>query len=79
MSTTAQRMKKTVSVTIAPELYEQARQAKLNLSAILACALQAELKRLEAQKWKNENIDGFNELNRINEEYGLLSDKYKDF
>ncbi|MCG9534550.1 type II toxin-antitoxin system CcdA family antitoxin [Providencia huaxiensis] len=79
MNTTAQRMKKTVSVTVAPELYEQARQAKLNLSAILTCALQAELKRLEAQKWKNENREGFNELNRLNEEHGLLSDKYKDF
>ncbi|WP_272670266.1 type II toxin-antitoxin system CcdA family antitoxin [Providencia sp. PROV092] len=45
----------------------------------MACALQAELKRLEAQKWKNDNVEGFNELNRINEEYGLLSDKYKDF
>ncbi|MEX9788377.1 type II toxin-antitoxin system CcdA family antitoxin [Providencia rettgeri] len=73
------RTKKTVSVTVAPELHEQARRAKLNLSAILACALQAELKRLEAQKWKNDNVEGFNELNRINEEYGLLSDKYKDF
>lgn len=73
------RTKKTVSVTVAPELYEQARKAKLNLSAILACALQAELKRLEAQKWKNENVGGFNELNRISEEYGLFSDKYKDF
>ncbi|MEY0242178.1 type II toxin-antitoxin system CcdA family antitoxin [Providencia rettgeri] len=73
------RTKKTVSVTVAPELYEQARRAKLNLSAILACALQAELKRLEAQKWKNDNVEGFNELNRINEVYGLLSDKYKDF
>ncbi|HGN1705358.1 TPA: type II toxin-antitoxin system CcdA family antitoxin [Providencia rettgeri] len=79
MNTTAQRMKKTVSVTVAPELYEQARRAKLNLSAILTCALQAELKHLEAQKWKNENIEGFTELNRINEEHGLLSDKYKDF
>ncbi|MEY0428010.1 type II toxin-antitoxin system CcdA family antitoxin, partial [Providencia rettgeri] len=73
------RTKKSVSVTVAPELYEQARRAKLNLSAILACALQAELKRLEAQKWKNDNVEGFNELNRINEEYGLLSDKFKDF
>ncbi|MEY8112826.1 MULTISPECIES: type II toxin-antitoxin system CcdA family antitoxin [Providencia] len=68
-----------MSVTVTPELCEQAWRAKLNLSAILTCALQAELKRLEAQKWKNENIEGFNQLNRINEEYGLLSDKYKGF
>ncbi|MEX6320268.1 MULTISPECIES: type II toxin-antitoxin system CcdA family antitoxin [Providencia] len=68
-----------MSITVAPELCEQARRAKLNLSAILTCALQAELKRLEAQKWKNENIEGFNQLNRINEKYGLLSDKYKGF
>lgn len=73
------RIKKTVSVTVTPELYEQAKQAKLNLSAILCKALAKELKKVEAIKWKEKNIAGFNELNRISEEHGLLSDKYKEF
>lgn len=46
------RIKKTVSVTVTPELYEQAKQAKLNLSAILCKALAEELKKVEAIKWK---------------------------
>lgn len=79
MTSTAQRMKKTVSVTVTPELYELARQAKLNFSAILSNALIAELKKIDAVKWQKENNEGFDELNRISDEYGLLSDKYKEF
>ncbi len=79
MSSTAHRIKKTVSVTVTPELYEQARRAKLNFSAILSNALIIELKKAEALKWKEQNREGFNELNRISDENGLLSDKYKEF
>ncbi|WP_420704890.1 MULTISPECIES: type II toxin-antitoxin system CcdA family antitoxin [Providencia] len=48
MSTVANRMKKTVSVTVAPELYQQARNANLNFSAILTKALIMELKKVKA-------------------------------
>ncbi|EMI5489892.1 type II toxin-antitoxin system CcdA family antitoxin [Providencia stuartii] len=79
MSTVANRTKKTVSVTVAPELYQQARNANLNFSAILTNALIMELKKVKALEWKQANTAGFDELNRINDEYGLLSDKYKKF
>lgn len=39
MSVVTNRMKKTVSVTVSPDLYQQARSAKLNFSAILSEAL----------------------------------------
>ncbi|MDV5225134.1 type II toxin-antitoxin system CcdA family antitoxin [Providencia rettgeri] len=48
MSTVANRMKKTVSVTVAPELYQQARNPNLNFSAILTKALIMELKKVKA-------------------------------
>ncbi|MGF7481412.1 type II toxin-antitoxin system CcdA family antitoxin [Providencia sp. SP181] len=50
-----------------------------NLSAILCKALAEELKKVETIKWKEKNIAGFNELNRISKEHGLFSDKYKEF
>ncbi|WPA93353.1 type II toxin-antitoxin system CcdA family antitoxin [Providencia zhijiangensis] len=75
--TVANKMKKTVSVTVSPELYEQARKANLNFSLVLSNALLAELKKLETLKWKADNQDGFQELNRISEEYGIFSEEYK--
>ncbi|HHR6128788.1 TPA: type II toxin-antitoxin system CcdA family antitoxin [Providencia alcalifaciens] len=76
--TVINKMKKTVSVTVSPELYEQARKANLNFSLVLSNALLAELKKLEALKWQADNQDGFQELNRISEEYGIFSEEYKE-
>ncbi|WP_323084443.1 type II toxin-antitoxin system CcdA family antitoxin [Providencia alcalifaciens] len=76
--TVINKMKKTVSVTVSPELYEQARKANLNLSLVLSNALLAELKKLEALKWQADNQDSFQELNRISEEYGIFSEEYKE-
>ncbi|SFU91015.1 type II toxin-antitoxin system CcdA family antitoxin [Xenorhabdus koppenhoeferi] len=73
------RTKKTVSVTVSPELYEQAKQLGLNFSAILTQALIAELKSAAAEQWKRENREGLEELNRITREHGLLSDQYRTF
>ncbi|WP_343550944.1 type II toxin-antitoxin system CcdA family antitoxin [Pantoea sp.] len=79
MPSTSVRQKKTVSVTLEPTLLEQAREAGLNLSAILSQALQHEIRASEAEKWKQENSDGLQELNRIIDEHGLLSDEYRTF
>ncbi|MBD2783474.1 type II toxin-antitoxin system CcdA family antitoxin [Xenorhabdus sp. DI] len=73
------RTKKTVSVTVSPELYQQAKQMGLNFSAILTQALISELKNAEAERWKRENKLGLEELNRITREHGLLSDQYRTF
>ncbi|MBD9660079.1 MULTISPECIES: type II toxin-antitoxin system CcdA family antitoxin [Pantoea] len=79
MPSTAVRQKKTVSVTLEPALLEQAREAGLNLSAILSKALHYEIRTTEAERWKRENSEGLQELNRITEEHGLLSDEYRTF
>ncbi|WP_071531055.1 MULTISPECIES: type II toxin-antitoxin system CcdA family antitoxin [unclassified Pantoea] len=79
MPSTTVRQKKTVSVTLEPTLLEQAREAGLNLSAILSRALQHEIRATEAERWKRENSEGLQELNRITEEHGLLSDEYRTF
>lgn len=79
MSALHMRAKKTVSVTVTPELYEQARNAGLNFSAVLTKALVMELKATEAERWKHKNRPGLEELNRITNEHGLLSDQHRTF
>lgn len=79
MPVTSVRHKKTVSVTLEPTLYDQARQAGINFSAILAEALKREIRAVEAQQWKLENREALQELNRITDEHGLLSDDHRTF
>jgi antitoxin CcdA len=79
MPNTSVKTKKTVSVTVEPLLLQQAREAGLNLSAILTEALRQELRAAAADNWKRENSAGLKELNRITEEHGLLSDEYRTF
>jgi len=79
MSISAGRLKKTVSVTLEPALLEQARNEGINLSAALTEALKREIKKAEAEKWKQENKRAIEELNRITDEHGLLSDDYRTF
>ncbi len=73
------RHKKTVSVTLDPALLQQAREAGINLSAVLTAALQQEISASGAERWKQENRAGLQELNRITDEQGLLSDDYRTF
>ncbi|MBF0690581.1 CcdA protein [Providencia alcalifaciens] len=49
----------------------------MNFSLVLSNALLAEFKKLEALKWKADNQDGFQELNRISKGYGIFSEEYK--
>lgn len=79
MQATAARQKKTVSVTLEPMLVQQAKDAGINLSATLTEALQSKLKASAAEEWKRQNRAGIQELNRITEEHGLLSDEYRTF
>ncbi|MCS2148811.1 type II toxin-antitoxin system CcdA family antitoxin [Scandinavium manionii] len=73
------RHKKTVSVTLEPALLQQAREAGINLSAVLTAALQQEISASGAERWKQDNRAGLQELNRITDEQGLLSDDYRTF
>lgn len=71
--------KKTISLTLEPGLYQQAREAGINLSATLAKALKNEIRAVENLRWKRNNQQALQELNRITEEHGLLSDEYRKF
>lgn len=73
------RVKKTVTVTLEPELIQEARAAGINLSQTLRNALKAEIKEIEAARWKKENEAAIDYLNQLTEENGLLSDTYRTF
>jgi len=79
MPASVMRHKKTVSVTLEPALLRQAREAGINLSATLASALRHEIRESESERWKRTNRKAIQELNRITDEHGLLSDDYRTF
>ncbi|MEE3652180.1 MULTISPECIES: type II toxin-antitoxin system CcdA family antitoxin [unclassified Brenneria] len=72
------RRKKTVSVTPEPALFQQARNAGINLSAVLTEALKHEIRASESERWK-KNHKALQELNRITDKHGLLSDDHRVF
>ncbi|KAA9954787.1 antitoxin, partial [Salmonella enterica subsp. enterica serovar Enteritidis] len=51
----------------------------INLSAVLTAALKEEISATGVERWKAENRAGLQELNRITDEHGLLSDDYRTF
>ena len=79
MTASAMHPKKTIMVTLEPELLQQARAAGINLFAALASALREEIRKSEAEQWKHANREAIQELNRITDEYGLLSDDDRTF
>ncbi len=75
------KQRNTQSVTMAVErgLLCQAREAGINLSAIFAAALDAELRRFAAAKWQKENSEALEALNRFHDENGCFSDDDRTF
>ena len=78
MSTTL-RATQSVTMTVERALLSRAREAGINLSATLTAALDAELRQHEAKKWKEENSEGLEALNRFHDEHGCFSDEYRTF
>lgn len=75
----AQRKTQSVTVTIERDLLNLAREAGINMSATLTAALDTELKKHAAIKWKEDNADAILELNRLGEESGCFSDEFRNF
>ncbi len=71
------RQKCTVRVTLDQELYRLAKQIGINLSATPTEALKREIRSAENKKWQQDNQYAIQELNRISDESGLLSDKHR--
>ncbi|ENL8545321.1 type II toxin-antitoxin system CcdA family antitoxin [Serratia marcescens] len=71
--------KKTVNVTIDRDLFQRAKSLGVNVSSVLTDALSVRVKDIEIQQWREQNRAALEELNRITEENGLLSDEYRTF
>ncbi|MFQ6788544.1 type II toxin-antitoxin system CcdA family antitoxin [Serratia marcescens] len=71
--------KKTVNVTIDRELFHRAKSLGVNVSSVLTDALSVRVRDIEIQQWREQNRAALEELNRITEENGLLSDEYRTF
>ncbi|MCS5956593.1 type II toxin-antitoxin system CcdA family antitoxin [Klebsiella variicola subsp. variicola] len=77
--TAKQRSTQSVTMTVERALLIRAREAGINLSATLTTALDAELRHYEAKKWKEENREAIDALNRFHDEHGCFSDEYRTF
>lgn len=71
--------KKTVNVTIDGDLFQRAKSLGVNVSSVLTDALSVRVRDIEIQQWREQNHSALEELNRITEENGLLSDEYRTF
>lgn len=71
--------KKTVNVTIDRDLFQRAKSLGVNVSSVLTDALSVRVRDIEIQQWREQNHEALEELNRITEENGLLSDEYRTF
>ncbi|RJF58443.1 type II toxin-antitoxin system CcdA family antitoxin [Serratia inhibens] len=71
--------KKTVNVTIDRDLFQRAKSLGVNVSSVLTDALSVRVRDIEIQQWREQNRAALEELNRITEENGLLSDEYRAF
>ena len=59
---TAKRTTQSVTVTVDRELVNRARDAGLNMSATLTVALNAELKKHAATRWREENAEAIADI-----------------
>ncbi|CAM4171821.1 type II toxin-antitoxin system CcdA family antitoxin [Pluralibacter gergoviae] len=66
-------------MTIDRNLLARAREAGINLSAVLAAALSAEVSQYETKKWQVENSAAIEALNQFHDEHGGFSDDYRTF
>ncbi|MNC61804.1 Post-segregation antitoxin CcdA [compost metagenome] len=74
-----QRTTQSVTITVERSLLSRAREAGINLSATLNAALDAELRQHEMRKWKEDNREAIEALNRFHDEHGCFSDEYRTF
>ena len=76
---TVKGIKKSVNVSLAPEILEEARKLKLNLSAVLTEALQEKFRENQRTVWLEENQDAIDAVNRWVDENGSVSDFQRSF
>ena len=65
--------KRAVNLSVPADLLEAAREAGINLSALLERALRSELARHRRRRWREENAAAISAYNRIVERRGTFS------
>ena len=71
--------KKSGNVTLAPEILDEARKLKLNISAVLTEALIEKFRENARAEWLRDNQEKIAVLNEFVEEHGSFSDFQRTF
>lgn len=72
-------IKKSVNISLSPEILEEARKLKLNLSAVLTEALLEKFRENRRETWLQENKDSIESVNQWVDENGSFSDFQRSF
>ncbi len=70
--------KKPTNLSINSDLLVKAKDLKINLSAALESALEAQVRLSTREKWLKDNKKAIASLNDLAENNGLFSDSYRD-
>lgn len=76
---TMSKVKKSVNVSLPPEILEEARKLKLNLSAVLTEALLEKILQNQRETWQRENKESVDAVNQWGDENGSFSDYQRSF
>ncbi|HEI2547325.1 TPA: type II toxin-antitoxin system CcdA family antitoxin [Escherichia coli] len=76
---TMSKVKKSVNVSLPPEILEEARKLKLNLSAVLTEALLEKIRQNQRETWLRENKESVDAVNQWVDENGSFSDYQRSF
>ena len=71
--------KKSVNVSLAPEILEEARKLKINLSAVLTEALLEKFRENQREVWLRDNEKAIESVNQWVDENGSFSDFQRSF
>lgn len=76
---TTSSIKKSVNVSLSPEILEEARKLKINLSAVLTEALLEKFRENKRETWLQENKESIESVNQWVDENGSFSDFQRSF
>jgi antitoxin CcdA len=72
-------IKKSVNVSLSPEVLEHARQLNINLSAVLTEALMEKFRENKRAEWLQDNASSIEAVNQWVDENGSFSDFQRSF
>ncbi|MEE9955715.1 type II toxin-antitoxin system CcdA family antitoxin [Enterobacter quasihormaechei] len=72
-------IKKSVNVSLAPEILKEARRLKLNLSAVLTAAQQEQFRAHQHAEWLTENKTSIEAINQWVDDNGSFSNFQRSF